>query len=108
MTRARCELDERCRNPASVHLMNPTLRVCTKCAEELRRAATEAKFPRAAAMLRATAISACLRQAADELDAIAGNASSYEEVSTLRRRIREVVIGVAAFADGTTCEEAES
>ena len=107
MTRARCELDERCTNSASVHLLSPHLRVCQRCAEELRRAATEAKFPRADAMLRATAISACLRQADDELDAIAGNALSYE-VSTLRRRIREVVIGVAAFADGTTCEEVES
>ena len=104
--RARCELDERCTNPASVHLLNPSLRVCAKCAEDLQRAATEAKFPRAGAMLQMVAAAEVLKQAARDLEELAGAAPAYE-VSTLRRKARGIIMGALAFSEGTI-SEAES
>lgn len=60
-----------------------------------------ARFPRVACMLQMTAVAEVLRQAATELDDLAGTAFAYD-VGTLRRRARAIVLGALAFADGTS------
>ncbi len=59
-----------------------------------------ARFPRAALMLEAAAITGVLRGAADELDELAGEAHKYE-IGTLRRKVRAIVVAALAFAEGT-------
>ena len=86
----RCEIAG-CHNRATVHVLHPMRRVCSVCAAELR-------FPRVACMLEATRVADALRSAATELEELAGSAPAYE-LSTLRRKVRAVIVGVAAFAE---------
>ena len=59
------------------------------------------RFPRAAAVLRMVAVAAVLRQAANELDDLAGAAHAYE-VGTLVLKARGIALAACAFADGST------
>jgi hypothetical protein len=105
-----CEIDG-CRNPAAYNLAHGGQRICQSCAADLaeceRPFIETARFPRAAAMLEATAIAAALRQAADELDELAGAAHAYEP-GTLRRKVRAIALSALAFADGSSATEGDS
>lgn len=59
------------------------------------------RFPRAAAVLHMVAVAAVLRQAANDLDDLAGAAHAYE-IGTLVRKARGIVLAACAFADGST------
>lgn len=52
-------------------------------------------------MLEITAIAGVLRQAATDLEELAGAAHTYE-LSTLRRKMRGIVAGALALAEGFT------
>ncbi|MEI9951849.1 MAG: hypothetical protein WDO74_23420 [Pseudomonadota bacterium] len=103
MTRARCDVDG-CHELASVHIIRTTQRVCAKCARQIAGVTPvlePARFPRAAIMLEAVAVAEVLRNAATELDELAGAAPAYE-VGTLRRKVRAIVLGAVAFAEVST------
>lgn len=104
MSRAKCDTPD-CGNFATVHLMHSLKRVCGFCAQEIqnevREVITRARFPRAAITLEAIAVAEVLRNAATELDELAGSAPAYE-VGTLRGKVRAIVLGALAFADDTT------
>jgi hypothetical protein len=55
-----------------------------------------ARFPRATAMLKMVATADVLRAAADELDALAGDAHRFD-IGTLRRQARAIVFAVVAL-----------
>jgi hypothetical protein len=98
MITAKCEIIG-CDGKASVHAINPVRRVCSACADDLNAA----KFPRAQAMLEIAAVVGVLRQAADDLETLAGEAP-FLEIGTLRRKARSMLAGSLALADGFTIE----
>jgi hypothetical protein len=105
MNARRCEIDG-CDNRAVPHIQHGGQYICASCATDLAECerepapVVEARFPRAAVMLEAVAIAEVLRNAAAELDELAGAAPAYE-IGTLRRKVRAVVLGALAFAEGS-------
>ena len=94
MSGVRCESDG-CHNTAAVHVLHPRARVCENCADEM----TERRFPRAKLTLDAITVAGVFRNAAIELEELAGAAPAYE-IGTLRRKMRAVIVGALMFAEG--------
>ncbi|MEI9940041.1 MAG: hypothetical protein WDO69_22705 [Pseudomonadota bacterium] len=94
----RCEI-EGCHEPAAVHVLHPRRRICSACAADL----TASKYPRCTLVLQMSATAEALRQAATELDDLAGTAPLYE-LGTLRRKAQGVIAATLAFAQGTVAE----
>jgi len=95
---ARCQISG-CHSVAAIVVINPRRHVCTECARLL----ASQRFPRAAVMLQLVAIAEALRQAANDLDELAGAAPLYE-LGALRRKGRGIVMAALSFADSFEIE----